>query len=155
MREWTIACPWSSGHPADNYWLKDSPHPPLAVSLSKHRCSRCQDLVTMAKLNNGRFVNRTMCVGLRPTTAFSPSPLSFPCPHYTQDREIACNWLWIDCGWQGGACCVSAVMISEGAQPAGHHLRRVSGVSSGQTDWPELSCSCYNYYCCCFCCCWF
>lgn len=51
-----------------------SPHSPLAVSLLKHRSSRCQPLVTMAKLNNGQFVNRTMCVCLRPTTAFPPSP---------------------------------------------------------------------------------
>lgn len=32
MREWTIACPWSSGHPADNYWLKDCHHTPLLLS---------------------------------------------------------------------------------------------------------------------------
>lgn len=30
-----------------------SPHCPVAVSLLKHRSSRCQPLVTMAKLNNG------------------------------------------------------------------------------------------------------
>lgn len=78
----------------------------------------------MAKLNNGRFVNRTMCVGLRPTTAFSPSPLSFPCPHYTQDREIACNWLWIDCGWQGGVLCVCCNDI----------WRRTAGRASSQTS---------------------
>lgn len=108
-----------------------SPHPPLAVSLSKHRCSRCQWLVTMAKLNNGRFVNTTICVGSRPTTAFLP-PLS-PFPVLTTPRTG--KLLVIGCGWivgGRGPCCVSAVMISEGVQPAGHHLRRLLGVSSGR-----------------------
>lgn len=83
MRESTITCPWSSFRPPCRQLFEERPsqHPPLAVSLLKQRSSRCQPLVTMAKLNNGRFVNRTMCVCLRPTTAFPPSPLSFPCPH--------------------------------------------------------------------------
>lgn len=59
-----------------------------------------QHRVTMAKPNNPRFVNRTMCVCFRLTTAFPP--LLSPSPHPTQDREIACNWLWMDCGWQEG-----------------------------------------------------
>lgn len=125
-----------------------SPRPPLAVSLWKHRASQCQCLVTMAKLNNGRFVNRAMCVCLRPTTAFPPSLSILACPHYTQDREIACNWLWIDCGWRRGVCGVSAVMVSEGVQQAGHRVREVSSVASSQTDTTELSCCC-----CCYCYC--
>lgn len=78
----------------------------------------------------------------------SSLPLSLACPHYTQDREIACNWLWIDCGWRRGVCGVSAVMVSEGVQQAGHRVREVSSVASSQTDTTELSCCCC-YYCYC------
>lgn len=73
---------------------------------------------------------------LEADNCFSSLPLSFACPHCTQDREIACNWLWIDCGWWWWwwGCCVSAVMISEGVQPAGHRFRQVSGAGSRQTE---------------------
>lgn len=79
----------------------DCHHDPLSLSHFKtYPSSRWQHHVAMAKPNNWQFVNRTMCVCFGLTTAFPPSVS--PSTHPTLDREIACNWLWMDCGWQEG-----------------------------------------------------
>lgn len=76
-----------------------TPSLPRSVLLSNIHPASVSS-VTMARPNNWQFVNRTMCVCFRLTTAFPPSVS--PSAHPTQDREIACNWLWMDCGWQEG-----------------------------------------------------
>ncbi len=101
MHKWTISPAESSTHPAGHQRRHCHHDPHLCLSLSHSEISsQRQHCVTMAKPNNWQFVNRAMCVCFRLTTAFPPS-LS-PSPYPTQDREIACNWLWMDCGWQEG-----------------------------------------------------
>lgn len=71
-----------------------SVHLTLKYTASQHR-------VTMARPNNPTICKQNTCVSvLGWQLPFLPS--SFPSPHPTQDREIACNWLWMDCGRQEG-----------------------------------------------------
>lgn len=85
-----------------------SPRPPslsLRLTLKYLSSQRQQHCVAMAKPNNWQFVNRTMCVCFRLTTAFPPS---LPLPLLTPPRTgkllvIGCGWI---AGGRRGVLCV-------------------------------------------------
>lgn len=86
----------------------DCHHDPLCASLCltlKYSSSQRQQCVTMAKPNNWQFVNRTMCVCFRLTTAFPPSlSLTLLTPPRTGKLlVIGCGWI---AGGRRGVLCV-------------------------------------------------
>lgn len=89
----------------------DPPPSPFPFSLRslclalKYSSSRRRQRVAMAKPNNWQFVNRTMCVCFRLTTAFPPSlflPLLTP-PRTGKLLVIGCGWI---AGGRRGVLCV-------------------------------------------------